>query len=72
MKETIQCQEEVSSDKHSPYKSSTKKRPEAIAKFDEKTHQCKYQAHYLIKHIELYVCKTHASGIDKSQLTKLK
>lgn len=71
MKPVIQCQEEVSRDKRS-YKND-KTRPESFPhKDEEETHQCKYSAQYLIKHIELYVCKTHASGIDKKQLMKLR
>ena len=72
MKKIIQCQEEVSSNKRSSFKSTTKSRPEPFASLEDKTHQCKHSAQYVIKHIDLYVCRTHAVGIDKKQLIKLK
>ena len=67
----IRCQEQVSASKRS-YQGS-KKRPVPYSHPDEKTtHQCKFNAQYLIKSIDLYVCGSHANGIDKSELTKLR
>ena len=66
----IRCQEEVSRSKRS-YQGS-KSRPIPFSHPDEETHQCKFNAQYLIKSIDLYVCGSHANGIDKSELTKLR
>ena len=68
---SIQCQEEVSHSKRSYQGSKT--RPIPFSHPDENnTHQCKFNAQYLIKSIDLYVCGHHANGIDKSELKKLR
>jgi len=66
MKQTIQCQEEVSRDKRS-YKWN-EARPTSVTQKESNTHQCKLTARYRIDSIDLYVCSLHASGIDKSRL----
>ena len=66
----IRCQEQVSVSKRS-YQGS-KKRPVPYSHPDEETHQCKFNAQYLIKSIDLYVCGQHSTGVDKKQLTKLR
>ena len=67
MKKTIQCQEEVSNNK----RSSKKARPESFSHLEGEYHQCTFAAKYKICSIGLYVCNSHASGIDKTQLIEL-
>ena len=69
MKQTIQCQEEVSRDKRS-YKWN-EARPTSVTQKESNTHQCTLTAKYKMVSIDLYVCAMHASGIDKSQLIKI-
>ena len=66
----IRCQEEVSRSKRS-YQGS-KSRPIPFSHPDEETHQCKFNAQYLIKSIDLYVCSQHSTGVDKKQLKRLR
>jgi len=65
----VRCQEEVSRDKRS-YKNN-KPKPESFAHRNGETHQCKLAAKYLIKSINLYVCRPHSVGLDKTQLTPI-
>ena len=64
----IRCQEEVSLSKrtYQPSKGEPYSHPD-----ENETHQCKSSAQFLIKSIDLYVCKLHASGVDKDLLFKL-
>ena len=67
MKKTIQCQEEVSNNK----RSSKKARPESFSHLEGEYHQCTFAAKYKIYSIDLYVCRSHASGIDKKKLIEI-
>ena len=67
MKQTIQCQEEVSNNK----RSSRRARPESFPHLEGEYHQCTFAAKYKIGSIGLYVCRSHASGIDKKQLIEI-
>ena len=66
MKKTIQCQEEVSKNRR-----SNKTRPESLPHIEGEYHQCTFAAKYKIDSIGLYVCRSHASGIDKKQLIEI-
>lgn len=61
----IQCQEEVSNNNHS-YKRTDKAKSKLAG--GDKTHQCKHKAKYLIKNIDLHVCRTHSAGVDEDLL----
>ena len=69
MKKTIQCQEEVSKNRRSHKHDKT--RPESIAHKEGEYHQCTFAAKYKIDSIGLYVCRSHASGIDKKKLIEI-
>jgi len=62
---TIRCQEEVAQNKRSNV--STESFPHPGGEYS----QCKFAAKYKIDSIGLYVCRSHASGIDKKQLIKI-
>lgn len=65
----IRCQEEVSSSKrtYQPMHGEPYTHPD-----EQDSHQCTFSAQYLIKSIDLYVCRQHAVGVDKKQLLKIK
>jgi hypothetical protein len=46
-------------------------KPDPLLHKEDEYHQCTLAAKYKIYSIDLYVCNTHASGIDKNQLIEI-